>query len=143
MSTQALYTPAMLAAAVELADYPRLKEPTVQGSARSISCGSSLELDFTLGGQERVKQVGLTVRACAVGQAAAAIFARHVAGKSPAEIASVHDDLLAWLDGADGEPDWPDLELIAPAREYRGRHGAMMLPWRAATAALSSVATSG
>jgi len=40
-------------------------------------------------------------------------------------------------------PDWPDLALVAPARAYPARHGAMLLPWKAAAAALSSAAPAG
>jgi hypothetical protein len=38
-------------------------------------------------------------------------------------------------------PDWPGLAAIAPAREFPGRHGAIMLPWTAARDALSGAAT--
>jgi len=35
-------------------------------------------------------------------------------------------------------PDWPGLDAIEAARAFPGRHGAMLLPWQAALAALSS-----
>jgi NifU-like protein involved in Fe-S cluster formation len=49
----------------------------------------------------------------------------------------------AWLDDEGPAPDWPDLTLVAPARAYPARHGAMLLPWKAAAAALSSAAPAG
>ena len=143
MTAQSLYTPAMLAAAMELANYPRFEEAAFHGTARSASCGSSLALDIALDPHKRVSRIGLAVRACAVGQASAAIFARHAQGRSIEELTTVHDELIGWLGNEGHAPDWPDVELIAPARNYRGRHGAMLLPWKAAIAALSSVATSG
>jgi len=133
----------MLAAAVELAQYPRLESAPLHGRARSPNCGSSLELDLAVDPHERVAQIGMMVRACAVGQAAAAIFARHARGRSLKEIAAAHHGLIEWL-GSDGPtPHWPDLELIASARDYPGRHGAVLLPWKAAITALSSVPASG
>lgn len=140
MSAERLYTPEMLAAAVELAENPLLETATSVGSARSPTCGSTLELNLLLGDDERIARVGLKVRACAVGQAAAAVFARHAPGRDADDIRAAHDSLSAWLAEGGPEPDWPDISLIAPARDYPGRHGAMLLPWKAALAALSSTA---
>ncbi|MFB0611419.1 iron-sulfur cluster assembly scaffold protein [Aurantiacibacter poecillastricola] len=138
MSSEKLYTPDMLAAAVELANYPRLGGEVRSGSARSPACGSTLEMDLLLAEDGRIGQIGMAVRACAVGQAAAAIFARHAPGRDGHAIAAAHDTMVAWLAGEGDAPDWPDLALITPAKDYPGRHGAMLLPWKAAKAALSS-----
>ncbi|WAT18359.1 iron-sulfur cluster assembly scaffold protein [Aurantiacibacter sp. MUD11] len=140
MSAEKLYTPEMLAAAVELAKYPPVESAALHGAARSPACGSTLAVDLSLDAQQSIDRIGLKVRACAVGQAAAAVFARHAAGRSIAEVCQAHDALAAWLEGASDAPDWPDIDLIVPARDYRGRHGAMLLPWKAAMEALSSAA---
>ncbi len=140
MSAEKLYTPEMLAAAVELATVPPLDAATCHGSARSPACGSTLDIDLMLDDSGSIVRVGMKVRACAVGQAAAAIFARHAGGCNAQEIAVALDSFIAWLDGEGPTPGWPDMALIAPARDYRGRHGAMILPWKAAMAALSSEA---
>jgi len=42
----------------------------------------------------------------------------------------------AWLDGKSAMPEWPDLGILQPAVVYPGRHGAILLPWRAAVDAL-------
>ena len=83
------------------------------------------------------------VRACAVGQASAAIFARAAADRTLEDIETAHEALTAWLAGAEAMPDWPGLAAIAPARAYPARHGAIMLPWTAARDALSSPSPSG
>ena len=143
MSAEKLYTTEMLAAAMELAQYPALKNAAFHGSSRSDSCGSSLHLDIMLDQRGQLERIGMRVHACAVGQAAAAIFARHAKGATAMQLEFVCDQLSKWL-GSDGPvPDWPDLSLIAPARAYPGRHGAMLLPWKAAVVALSSVPASG
>lgn len=143
MSAEKLYTTEMLAAAMELADYAPLEKPDLYGSARSESCGSSLELTMVLGPHGVVERIGMRVHACAVGQASAAVFARHAKGRTAAQIQATRGELAQWLNSEGAAPDWPGLGLIAPARAYRGRHGAMLLPWNAAIAALSSVPTSG
>lgn len=138
MSAEKLYTPEMLAAAVELATVPPIQNAPFHGSARSATCGSTLDMDLLLDANGVITQIGMRVRACAVGQAAAAIFARHAKGRSAQDIRTALSAFSAWLDGNGPEPDWPDVALIAAARDFRGRHGAMLLPWKAATAALSS-----
>lgn len=143
MSAERLYTPEMLAAAVELANVPPLPDAPLHGSARSTTCGSTLDIDIVLDRQGRIADLGMKVRACAVGQASATIFARHAVGKNNGDLVSALDELRAWLDGDGSEPSWPDLSLIAAARDYPGRHGAMLLPWKAALAALSSTVKAG
>lgn len=140
MSTEKLYTPEMLAAAVELAGVPPIENGSHHGSARSPTCGSTLDMDLVLDDSGAIARVGMKVRACAVGQAAAAIFARHAAGRGANDIRRTVDSFTAWLHSDGPAPDWPDIDLIAPARDFRGRHGAMLLPWKAAMAALSSAA---
>ena len=44
----------------------------------------------------------------------------------------------AWLAGDRQRPDWPGLEAIDAARDYPGRHGAIMLAWQAARELLPS-----
>lgn len=143
MSAERLYTPELLAAAVELAQWPPLECAPLHGTARSPTCGSSIALDLRLDSEGRIDAIGLRVRACAIGQAAAAVFSRHARGCDLAAITRMHDRFAAWLDEEAPAPDWPDLELIAPARDYRARHGAMLLPWKAALAGLSSAPATG
>lgn len=129
-----LYSPQMLALAVELARYPFRSDASYIGEARSSTCGSTLGISF----EEGCSRLGLKVTACAVGQSSAAIFARHCEGKTWEEIAASSDAIAAWLGSGAPEPDWPDLDLIAAARDYPARHGAILLPWKAALDALSS-----
>ncbi|GGD51333.1 iron-sulfur cluster assembly scaffold protein [Erythrobacter arachoides] len=142
MSTDKLYTPQLLAAAVELANYPPIPEAALHGEARSPFCGSTIALDLLLDDDGRITRTGMQVRACAVGQAAAAVFARHVTGRGAADLLAAHDAIASWLAGEGEAPDWPDMALIAPARAFPGRHGAIVLPWKAAIAALSTVPAS-
>jgi len=142
-AAERLYTPELLALAVELAKWPRLGETALHGDARSATCGSTLAIDLDLDAAGRIERLGLAVRACAVGQASAAVFARHAIGTDSAEIFSALTQLEDWLGGEGEAPAWPGLGPLVPARAYPARHGAMLLPWKAALAALSSTATAG
>ncbi|APE28760.1 iron-sulfur cluster assembly scaffold protein [Aurantiacibacter gangjinensis] len=138
MGAERLYTPQMLSAAVGLADYPPIDNACLRGCARASTCGSTLDMDIVLDDDRTIERVGMKVRACAVGQAAAAIFARDAEGRSQSDVQKAHDALEAWLDDENAMPDWPGLDLIAPAHAFPARHGAMLLPWKAALDALSS-----
>lgn len=138
MSAERLYTPEMLALTVELANWPSVENFPRHGEARSKTCGSTIAIDIATDFDGSIEMLGLRVRACAVGQASAAIFARHAKGCDLAGLTAAHDRIEGWLDGEAPIADWPDLHLIASARDYPGRHGAIILPWKAAISALSS-----
>jgi NifU-like protein involved in Fe-S cluster formation len=133
-----LYTPQLLALAVSLADYPADPALPLHGEARSKSCGSTLAADFAIDDSGRIERLGLRVRACAVGQASAAIFAAAARGRTIQDIDATRQALSAWLGGTGGLPEWPGFEALIPARDFPARHGAIMLPWTAAADALST-----
>jgi NifU-like protein involved in Fe-S cluster formation len=135
-SAATLYTPEVLALATALARYPLDDGLELRGHARSQSCGSMLELGLALDG-DRIARIGLRSHACAIGQAAAAIFAAGAVGRTLAEIAGSEREIAAWLAGGP-LPAWPGVAAIEAAAAYPGRHGAVMLPWRAALSALPS-----
>lgn len=131
-----LYTPEILGLAVELANYPRLATPDAGAQARSRTCGGTLTLDLALDAAGRVDALGLGVSACAIGQAAAAIFAREALGRGPEEMLAALGEIETWLGGGKNLPNWPGIAVLEPATAFPARHGAILLPWRAAVDAL-------
>jgi len=141
-SVGALYTPEVLALATGLAALPLDPAMALQGSARSASCGSRVDLSLAVDARGRIERLGLRAQACAIGQAAAAIFAGAATGRDRNELGAALASLEAWLAGASPLPDWPGLETIAAAQAFPGRHGAILLPWKAALEALPYARTS-
>lgn len=138
VSAERLYTPELLGLTLELAQWPAMENLPLHSEARASTCGSTLGLDLAVDDAGRIETLGLRVRACAVGQAAAALFARRAKGCDLAALQGVHDRIEGWLEGEGPLPDWPGLAMLEPARQFPARHGAMLLPWKAAIAALSS-----
>lgn len=132
MSATVLYTPEVLALSTSLADYPWDESLNLRGEVRSPSCGSTIALALSVDDEGRIARIGIRSHACAIGQAAAAIFAGGAMGRDCGEIAATEKALAAWLAGTGAMPQWRDLEAIAAARAYPARHGAIMLAWRAA-----------
>ena len=138
-----LYTPEILSLAVSLADYPRLSAPDASAEARSRTCGGTLTMDLALDAGNRVEALGLAVSACAIGQAAAAVFAQAAQGRTAEDMRASLKEIEAWLADENAQlPDWPGFAVLEPARAFPGRHGAILLPWRAATDALCNAAQS-
>ena len=132
MSATKLYTPEVLGLAASLAAWPLTADLPTQGAGRSKTCGSTITLGLDLDGEGRIAAIGIRSHACAVGQAAAAIFAAAARGR---DADAIHRDAAAladWLAGRAELPDWPGLAAIAAARDYPARHGAILLPWNAA-----------
>lgn len=132
-----LYTAEMLGLATGLARWPLDPGMPFRGRARSASCGSTLELSLACDDGGQIADLGLLAQACAIGQASAAIFAAAAQGQTRAQIATALDQIGNWLAGG-ALPDWPGFAAIAPARDFPGRHGAIVLAWRAALDALPS-----
>lgn len=128
-----LYNTQILRLAAEIPFHERLADPAASIEKRSPVCGSRVTVDVDIDAEGRVAAVGMLVRACALGQASASLLGAHVVGRSAEEIAAARDGLAAWLAGErDGPPDWPGLEIFAPALPHRGRHAAIRLAFEAA-----------
>lgn len=104
---------------------------------RSPTCGSRMRIAVELDWADRVVRLRQAVEACAYGQASAALLGGHAMGRSADEVASALQELEAWLSGKGDIPiSWPGLETLAPALARKGRHGAILLPFRTLLAAI-------
>jgi NifU-like protein involved in Fe-S cluster formation len=130
-----LYTIEILRLAGSLPAPVPLAHVDGRSEQRSPTCGSTVLTEVQMDGG-RVTAVSQTVRACAFGQASAAILAQHAVGRDQDEVADALSQLTAWLSGETDDPgDW-QLGALAPARSRKSRHGAIVLPFRALLAAV-------
>ena len=95
----ALYNARILRLAASIPFGARLERPDASVERRSPVCGSRVTVDVRLGDDGRVAEFGQLVRACALGQASAAILAGNVIGRSGGELADAADALAGWLKG--------------------------------------------
>lgn len=137
-----LYSDRVMALARDIPRQDRLDAPDATVQQVSPLCGSRITVDLKLEG-DRVADYGQTVRACTLGQAAASILARHVIGRSSAELHRVRAEMRAMLKegGPPPGPPWSDLEVLLPARGVKSRHGSVLLPFEAVVKALDAVST--
>lgn len=136
--TAKLYTPRLLALSAALADYPLTGEFHHTVQARSRTCGSTIALGMECGADSAITRIGMQVTACAVGQSSAAVLAQGACGRSAQGIGATRAAIEAWLASEGALPDWPGFDALEAAREHKGRHEALLLPWKAACEALST-----
>ncbi len=130
-----LYNTEILRLAASIPHHERLPAPHATAERRSPVCGSRVTVDVALGEDDRVAQVGLLVRACALGQASSCLLAQAIVGRTPAELAAARDALTRWLAGEGAPPDWPGIDVLTPALGYAARHPSIRLAFEAAAEA--------
>lgn len=127
------------------ADIPHLGHlPAPQGSARRRSplCGSTVTAEVVMK-DGRVAEFAQDVKACALGQAAAAVVGASAIGRSRAEVEAARDALKAMLrEGAPPPaPPFDGFEVLIPARDYKNRHASILLSIEALAEAMAAAET--
>jgi NifU-like protein involved in Fe-S cluster formation len=135
--TAPLYTREILRLAASIPYLEPFEELEGATELRSPTCGSRMRMAVELDWADRIVRIRQAVEACAFGQATAALMGGHAMGRSKEEAATALKELEAWLAGKGEVPaSWPGLEALAPARSRKGRHGAILLPFRTLVAAI-------
>lgn len=136
-----LYNATILRLAATIPHQARLADRHATVERRSPICGSRVTVDVMLDDEGRVSALGQEVRACALGQASAALMGEHAVGRSAAELADARDALTAFLAGERADPgDWPGLEIFVPALPYPARHPSIRLAFEAVAQAAADAA---
>lgn len=134
---QQLYSRQIMALAADIPHLGKLDAPQARVKRRSPLCGSTVTVDLTLD-DGKVASFAQTVRACALGQASAAVLGKAVIGADRATIAAARDALVAMLtaDGPAPPAPFDALEVLRPARDYINRHPSILLAWDATLGAI-------
>lgn len=132
-----LYSQRILALAADIPHAERLAAPTASATRRSPLCGSTVTVDLVVR-DGVIADFGQEVRACALGQASAAIAGAQLIGRNAAEITRARDELSAMLREGGPVPASPfdGYEVLTPARDYKNRHASILLVLEATAEAL-------
>lgn len=137
--TEPPYTRDILRLAASIPYLEPFEELEGATEVRSKTCGSRMRMAVELDWADRIVRLRQSVEACAYGQAAAALVGGHAIGRNAEEVKAALAELEAWLGGKGEMPEsWPGLEVLAPALGRKGRHGAIMLPFRTLLAAIEA-----
>lgn len=135
-----LYSQRILALAADMPKTDRLPAPSATAKRRSPLCGSTVTVDVAMK-DGVIADYGQDVKACALGQAAAAVVGAHVVGLDRESVQKGRDQLYRMLkeDGPVPSAPFSDLEVLQPAKDYKNRHASIMLAFDATLDALSGI----
>ncbi|MBW4708784.1 iron-sulfur cluster assembly scaffold protein [Roseobacter sp. YSTF-M11] len=133
-----LYSGRILALASDIPRLGRLDNPMATVKKRSPLCGSAVTVDMSIE-DGRVSDFAQDVKACALGQASAAVTGGAIIGRNLSELEAARDALRAMLKEDGPVPDAPfdGFEVLEPARNYKNRHASILLSIEAACEAMT------
>ncbi|MBF9041915.1 iron-sulfur cluster assembly scaffold protein [Rhodobacterales bacterium HKCCE4037] len=133
-----LYSQRILALAADIPHRGRLEAPQASVKKRAPLCGSTVTVDLDVS-DGVISRFAQDVKACALGQASAAILGQNVLGRTRAEIETTRDTLRAMLKDGGPVPEAPfdGYEVLEPARDYRNRHASILLALEATAEAMA------
>ena len=134
-----LYSTRILALAADIPHLGRLQAPQGTARRRSPLCGSTVTVDV-IAKDGRITEFAQDVKACALGQASAAVLGQSVIGRSLAELETARDALKAMLKDAGPAPSAPfqGYDVLLPARDYKNRHASILLALEATCEAMEA-----
>jgi NifU-like protein involved in Fe-S cluster formation len=137
---KALYNTRIMQFAEDIPRQGRLDDPDATASVRSPLCGSRITVDIKVS-DGVITEYAHVVRACTLGQAAASITARHVVGTSVSAFHRIAAAMRAMLKDGQNLPEdtWEDLQVLTPVRDFKSRHGSVLLSFDAVEKALAQL----
>lgn len=136
-----LYTRDILQLAMSNTHEGRIENPDGSAELRSRTCGSRMIVDVLLSHDHAISDLGVDAHTCAFGQASAAILSGGAIGKTLSEIQDTAQQLESYLAHKATVPiGWPDIAKLETARDYPGRHSAILLPFKTLMAAIEMAA---
>ena len=134
-----LYSGRILALAADIPHTGRLEAPEVSVKKRSPLCGSTVTVDVRIE-DGRIVEFAQDVKACALGQAAAAVTGAAGLGLTKADVEQARDALQSMLKEGGPVPETPfdGFEVLLPAREFKNRHASILLAIEATAEAMAT-----
>jgi NifU-like protein involved in Fe-S cluster formation len=138
-----LYSAKILKLAADMPRAGRLAAPDASSEKIAKLCGSKVTVDVKVE-DGVVVDFAQDVRACALGQASAAVLGAHVVGAGVGEIELARDALSAMLKANGPHPTgrFAELAVLEVVKDYPARHASTLLAFEATVEAVR-IATGG
>jgi NifU-like protein involved in Fe-S cluster formation len=123
-----LYTNNILELASTIPITTRLKHPDVSVTKRTAICGSSITLDLNVA-DCKIREIGLDIKACALGQASACIFLTDAVGTNFDTILELRRNLKTFLETGTFliKSPFARYKYFKPAQKVPYRHDSVLL----------------
>jgi NifU-like protein involved in Fe-S cluster formation len=127
-----LYSAGILSLAANMPRAGRLAAPDASAEKVAKLCGSRIVVDVTMEGS-RIADFAQEVKACALGQAAAAVLGAEVIGAEAGEIEMALSAFRAMLKEGGPPPTgrFSSLSMLEPVKDYPPRHASTLLAFEA------------
>lgn len=124
----ALYSARILELTTQIPHLGKLMGEARTGSSRSPHCGSTVSVEVKMA-DGHITAFAQTVKACALGQASAAIFGAGVIGQSVEDIATLRAQVADMLAAGGPPPPAPfaGYAVLGVAKDYKNRHASILL----------------
>ncbi len=135
-----LYSQRILELAANMPRAKRLAHPQASATTRSKLCGSTVTVDLVMEG-DVVTDYGQQVKACLLGQSAAAIMGREIVGSSAAELRAVGAAMRKMLKAGGKPPQgrWSDFAVLEAVKDYKARQPSTLLVFDAVEQAIAEI----
>lgn len=132
-----LYTAKILNLAANMPRSGRLAAADASSEKTAKLCGSKVIVDVVVR-DGQIIDFAQDVKACALGQAAAAVMGANVIGADLQEIEMAREALRAMLKEGGPPPEgrFKDLAMLEPVKDYPPRHASTMLAFEATAEAV-------
>ena len=135
-----LYSTKILELATQISLTGSLENPQISVQLRTPLCGSSIKIDLCIT-DAKISDFRQEIKACALGQASAAILSKNIIGISISELLSLKDQVRKMLKEGLPSPEKPfdDFEFLRPAINFKNRHDSILLPFDAIQQAIKKI----
>ncbi len=134
-----LYSERILRLAANMPCAGRLERPHASAEKTAKLCGSRIKVDVRLE-NGRVTDYAQEVRACALGQAAAAVLGAQIVGATVEEVRAAREAFRRMLKQGERPPKgrFSDLAVLEPVKDFPARHASTLLAFEATVAAIDA-----
>ena len=117
----------------QILDYARksrastpLDRPTHTATLDNSTCGDRVDISLEVGSQ-KVKNIGVAVRGCALCEAGAGLAIEIFIGQNDQTVRQLTDEFSDWLTGHGADAPTPQMQHFTPVQSIRNRHKCVLL----------------
>jgi nitrogen fixation NifU-like protein len=123
-----LYQEQIIALSRQSKNRVAISNPGLTARIDNPLCGDRVTIDLELK-TDIIENIGVTVRGCALCEAASEVLAINASQKNFLAIQDAETGLRNYLSGHSDKPPWAQLSVFEPVKDVTSRHECVLLPF--------------
>ena len=123
-----LYQEQIIALSRQSKNRVAISNPGLTARIDNPLCGDRVTIDLELK-KDIIENIGVTVRGCALCEAASEVLAINASQKNFLAIQDAETGLRNYLSGHTDKPPWAQLSVFEPVKDVTSRHECVLLPF--------------